>query len=75
MAAAVAMLAERYFQGVCPLFPEVEEQIGWIVAQGERLVEMFNNDLDTRSTLRRKEGRRTSAPAETSRHSGAEAKR
>src|SRR5439155_2225772 len=42
---AVAMLAERYFQGVCPLFPEVEEQIGWIVGQGELLVELFNDHL------------------------------
>ena len=59
---AVAMLAERYFQGICPLFPEVEEQIGWIVAQGERLVETFNDDLGYEVFLQEERGKKNKPP-------------
>ena len=42
---AVARLSDHYFQGVNPLPPETEEQLAWIVAQGELVVEIFNDHL------------------------------
>ena len=42
----IERLSERYFQGVCPLLPETEEELDWIVTHGELVVEMFNDQLD-----------------------------
>ena len=55
---AVAMLGERYFQGVCALLPETEEQLGWIVVQGELLVELFNDHLEFEGIARKANGKR-----------------
>src|SRR6266508_81116 len=43
---SVERLGERYFQGICPLLPATEEQLAWIVGQGEMVVEMFNDHLE-----------------------------
>jgi hypothetical protein len=56
---AVAILAERYFQGIGPLLPETEEQLGWIVAQGERVVDIFNDRLEFEGIARKASGKRT----------------
>ena len=55
---AVATLSERYFQGVCPLLPETEEELAWIVAQGELAVELFNDHLEWEIELRKDGGKR-----------------
>ena len=42
----VALLSERYFQRVSPLLSETEESLTWVVAQGELVVEIFNDRLE-----------------------------
>ena len=59
---AVSILGERYFQGVCALLPETEEQLGWIVAQGERLVELFNDHLGFEVYVEKERGKKNKTP-------------
>ena len=54
----VANLSERYFQGVCPLLPETEENLAWIVVQGELLVDLFNDHLEFEGIARKANGKR-----------------
>ena len=59
---AIAILGERYFQGICPLFPETEELLRWIVKQGDWLVEMFNDHLEFDTIGRQASGKKKAPP-------------
>jgi hypothetical protein len=59
----VATLGERYFQGVNPLMPELDESLDWIVEQTEALVERFNEQLGwEREKQKRSRKRRPALP-------------
>jgi len=58
---AVAALTERYFQGVNPLMPEVEESLDWIAEQAEQLAERFNEHLEFESKARKASRKRKPA--------------
>jgi hypothetical protein len=58
---AIATLSERYFQGVNPLMPEVEECLTAMVAEGELLVERFKETLELETAARK--GTRKRKPA------------
>jgi hypothetical protein len=49
----IAVLAERYFEGVSPLMPEIEERLADMVAEGELLAERFNDGLAMETTARK----------------------
>jgi hypothetical protein len=57
---AVALLAERYFQGLNPLMPEEEESLNWIVEQTEQLAERFNDRLEWEAEARKTSRKRKS---------------
>jgi hypothetical protein len=44
--AIVRTVAEQYYHGQSPLFPEAQENLDGLVEQGELLVEMFNEHLE-----------------------------
>jgi hypothetical protein len=54
----VERLRDRYFQGICPLMPETEEQLAFVVAQGELVVEIFNDHLVFETITRKRSGKR-----------------
>jgi hypothetical protein len=49
----ISTLSERYFQGVNPLMPEVEERLTAMVTEGEQLVERFNDALEMETAARK----------------------
>jgi hypothetical protein len=57
----IAALAERYFQGVNPLMPEIEERLTALVTEAELLAESFNDALEMETAARK--GTRRRKPA------------
>jgi hypothetical protein len=57
----ISTLSERYFEGVNPLMPEIEECLTDIVAEGELLAERFNDALEMEAAVRK--GARKRRPA------------
>ena len=58
MAADRRDLGRVLLLGARPLFPEIEEQLRWIVTQSEVLVALFNDYLEFESIGRKASGKR-----------------
>jgi hypothetical protein len=59
--ATIGVLAERYFEGVNPLMPEIGERLANMVREGELLAASFNDALMTETAARKAARRRSPA--------------
>ena len=56
---AIRTVQERYFEGVSPLMPDLEEHLTWLAGQAELVVERFNDAVEMEAAERRRTKKRT----------------